>query len=68
LSGKLLSKYKQRIDHLTLVPSSGGAFELKVDGELLYSKLKTKEFPDEQWVIDTIGKRLAKARASSSQL
>jgi selenoprotein W-related protein len=62
LSGKLLSKYKQRISNLTLVPTSGGAFELTVDGELLYSKLKTKQFPDEQWVIDTVGKRLAKVK------
>jgi len=62
LSGKLLSKYKQRISNLKLVPTSGGAFELTVDGELVYSKLKTKEFPDEQWVIDTIGKRLPKVK------
>ena len=57
-----MSKYKQRISNLKLVPTSGGAFELTVDGELVYSKLKTKEFPDEQWVIDTIGKRLPKAK------
>jgi selT/selW/selH-like putative selenoprotein len=57
-----LSKYKQKIQSLLLIPSSGGAFELKLDGELVYSKLKTKEFPDEQWAIDAVGKRLTKAK------
>ena len=43
---------------LTLVPASGGCFELSVDGELLYSKLKTGEFPDEARVVGQLGKRL----------
>jgi selenoprotein W-related protein len=29
-----------------LVPSSGGRFEVSLDGELLYSKLKVGRFPD----------------------
>jgi len=28
------------------VPSDGGRFELTVDGELLWSKLKTGKFPE----------------------
>jgi hypothetical protein len=28
------------------------------NGELIYSKLQEGKFPDEQWVIDAIGKRL----------
>jgi selenoprotein W-related protein len=58
LTSKLLSTYKQRIEGLKLVPSSGGCFELTVNGDLVYSKLETGEFPDEQWVIDTVGARL----------
>jgi hypothetical protein len=27
-----------------------------VNGQLLYSKLKAGEFPDEQWAIDAIGR------------
>ncbi|PYM09968.1 MAG: hypothetical protein DMF15_03835 [Verrucomicrobia bacterium] len=29
-----------------LIASGGGAFEIRVNGELIYSKLKTGEFPD----------------------
>jgi selenoprotein W-related protein len=58
LTGKLLSEYKQKIEDLTLIPTGGGAFELSLDGDLIYSKLKTGEFPDEQWVLKTVGARL----------
>jgi selenoprotein W-related protein len=54
LTSKLLTSFKQQIQDLKLVPSSGGCFELTANGELLYSKLKTKEFPEEKWVLDTI--------------
>lgn len=36
---------------LTLVPSDGGRFELEVDGDLVYSKLDTGSFPEEQAIL-----------------
>jgi selenoprotein W-related protein len=60
LTTKLLNTYKQRIGELKLIPSGGGCFELSLNGDLLYSKLKTGKFPDEQWVIDAVGARLSK--------
>lgn len=55
---KLLREFKQKIADLKLVPSKGGCFELTVDGELLYSKLKTGKFPDEEALVAAIGKRV----------
>jgi len=52
LTDKLLTGFKTKIKGFTLVPSSGGCFELTVNGELIYSKLKTGQFPDEKAVID----------------
>lgn len=60
MTSKLLTTYKQKIQDLKLVPSSGGCFELTIDGDLVYSKLKTGKFPDEQWVLDAIGARMKK--------
>jgi selenoprotein W-related protein len=51
----LLSAYKQKIQDLKLIPSGGGCFELSANKELIYSKLKTGKFPDEQWVLDQVG-------------
>jgi selenoprotein W-related protein len=60
LTGQLLKTYKQQIQDLKLVPGGGGCFELSLNGDLIYSKLKTGKFPDEQWVLDTVGARLKK--------
>ena len=56
----MLTTFKQKVSNLTLVPSSGGCFELSANGELLYSKLKTGQVPNEQSIIDVLEKRLAK--------
>ena len=58
MTDKLLNEFKQRIQDLKLIPSGGGCFELSVNGELLYSKLKTGEFPDEKAMLAAVGKRL----------
>jgi selenoprotein W-related protein len=58
LTSKLLNTYKQKISDLTLIPSKGGCFELSVGGELIYSKVKSGEFPSEQWAVEAVGKRL----------
>lgn len=48
---------------MTLIPAGGGVFELVVDGDLVYSKKKTGEFPDEDWVVKAMSKKGAKAMA-----
>jgi selenoprotein W-related protein len=64
LTSKLLNTYKQQISDLTLIPSGGGCFELTADGNLLYSKLKTKEFPDEEEMVQAIGKALKSSKGA----
>lgn len=58
MASKILSEYKQKIQGLELEPSKGGCFELTVGGELIYSKLATGEFPDEDAMVTEVGKRL----------
>ena len=40
-----MKRFKQGIDELTLLPSDGGRFEVKVNDQLIYSKLQTGQFP-----------------------
>jgi len=46
----------ERIKSLTLVPSSGGAFEIHANGKLLHSKLDTGDWPDFDAVVTAIKK------------
>jgi selenoprotein W-related protein len=61
LTSKLLSTYKQQISDMKLIPSGGGCFELSINGDLIYSKLKTGEFPDEERMVAAFGSRLKKS-------
>lgn len=38
MAAELLQRHPHQIAELTLVPSSGGVFELEVDGRLIFSK------------------------------
>jgi selenoprotein W-related protein len=55
---KLLPAYKMRIRSLRLIPSKGGCFEITVNGNLIYSKLKSGKFPDENATISQIARLL----------
>jgi selenoprotein W-related protein len=57
LTSRILEALKQKVKAWTLVPAGGGCFELTVDGELIYSKLQTHEFPNEKWVLDVLESR-----------
>ncbi|NND96383.1 MAG: SelT/SelW/SelH family protein [Pirellulaceae bacterium] len=58
MASNLLARYKQKIEHLQLEPSSGGCFEVTIDGDLAYSKLQTGEFPNEDEIVNLVGKRV----------
>ncbi len=54
----ILDKFKSQVGQLTLIPSSGGAFEVTVNDEKIYSKLETGTFPSESAVVQEIGTKL----------
>ncbi len=56
-----MPRFKTAISKFVMVPSSGGCFELTVGGKLLYSKLKTGDFPDEGPLLEAIGRTLGVA-------
>ena len=58
MTDKILKEFKQDIETYTLIPSGGGRFEVIVDGELVYSKLKEGRFPEYEEVQPHIQNRL----------
>jgi selenoprotein W-related protein len=55
LAAKIL-ELGERIASLTLVPSSGGAFEVSANGKTLHSKLDSGEWPDFDALVTEIKK------------
>ncbi len=54
LAEKILSKFRNNLAEVALIPSSGGAFEVSVDGKTVYSKLETGRFPTEREVLEDL--------------
>ena len=42
MAEEILNEFEADIENLTLVPSDGGRFEVEVNGDLVFSKLKLK--------------------------
>jgi len=55
LAAKILD-LGERIKSLTLIPSSGGAFEIHANGNLLHSKLQSGDWPDFDAIVGAIKK------------
>lgn len=51
---RLLNTFGSQVKELILVPDRGGKFEVTVNGQLIYSKLETGEFPDEAQLMKQI--------------
>ncbi|WFT77074.1 Rdx family protein [Halobacillus naozhouensis] len=43
---------------IELIPSSGGAFEITVNGKKIHSKLETKEYPEVNQMIEVMEKQV----------
>jgi selenoprotein W-related protein len=54
----LLKQYEDKVETITLIPSGGGAFEVKVDDKLIYSKLQTGRHPEEGEVSRLVRKAI----------
>lgn len=51
-----MNKYESEIESLTLIPSDGGRYEILVNDQLVYSKLKTGRHAEPGEVEDLVGK------------
>ncbi len=59
MANDILEEFEQKIDEFTLIPSSGGVFEVIVGDELVYSKKETGRHTDYAEVGPGVRKVLA---------
>lgn len=50
----MLGEHKNKISEVVVVPSSGGVFEISIDGKLLFSKAELGRFPEDGEAEDLI--------------
>ncbi len=52
---ELLNHYRRDLSELKLVPAGGGAFEVSINGKLIFSKLSEGRFPEVKELKQLIG-------------
>lgn len=52
----MLRKFKQKIKSLSLSPFADGRFEVFLDDKKIWSKLETKQFPEDDAVLALLEK------------
>lgn len=55
---EILGEYGYEVGALTLIPGSGGVFEVKVDDQLVFSKEKTDRFPNPGELKSLVGPKV----------
>ena len=58
LARTVLNNHKNEIEELSLIPSSGGVFEVKFGEELIFSKKDKGDYPEKDEIEDMIKEKL----------
>jgi selenoprotein W-related protein len=58
LSEAIMDAFGDKFSALKLIPGDGGCFEVTLNGELLYSKLQTGDFPENKQILDELKRRM----------
>jgi selenoprotein W-related protein len=59
MATELINRYTEQISDINLHGGTGGAFEVSINGEQVYSKLATKRYPDLTEITSAVEAKLA---------
>jgi len=59
LAQELLTTFENELGEVALVPGTGGVFEVKVDGEVIFSREKEGRFPESKELKQLVRDRVA---------
>ena len=63
MAQELLTTFEAEIGGVALVPGSGGVFDVRVDGQLLWSRRERERFPDIKELKQLVRDRVAPDKA-----
>jgi selenoprotein W-related protein len=59
LAQELLTTFEQELGEVALVPGSGGVLEVRLDGEVIFSRAREGRFPESKELRQSIRDRIA---------
>ena len=58
MAQELLAAHERDLENVTLVPGRGGVFDVRIDGELVFSYKEVGRFPEPREIKDLVRARL----------
>ena len=62
MSQEVLTTFSEEVGEVALVPGTGGVFDIRVDGELVWSRADTHTFPDIKELKQLVRDRIAPSK------
>ena len=59
MAQELLTTFENELGEVALVPGTGGIFEVKVDGEVIFSRKQAGRFPESKELKQLVRDRVA---------
>lgn len=63
LAQELLTTFEAELGEVALIPGSGGVFEVRIEGELLWSRADRHRFPEAKEIKQLVRDRVAPGRS-----
>jgi selenoprotein W-related protein len=63
MAQELLTTFEAELGGITLIPGSGGVFEIRVDGSPIWSRTEQKRFPETKELKQLVRDRIAPGRS-----
>jgi selenoprotein W-related protein len=63
LAQELLTTFESELGEVALIPGSGGVFEVRLDGELLFARAAEGRFPEAKELKQLVRDRVAPERS-----
>ena len=63
MAQELLTTFEREVGEVALIPGRGGVFEVRLDGEMIFSRQQQRRFPESKEVKQLVRDRIAPAKS-----
>ena len=63
MAQELLTTFEQEVGEVALIPGRGGVFDVRLDGEVIFSRQQQRRFPESKEVKQLLRDRIAPAKS-----
>jgi selenoprotein W-related protein len=63
MAQELLTTFETELGEVALIPGTGGVFEVRLDGQTIFSRKEAERFPESKEIKQSVRDRIAPGRS-----